>query len=186
MQTLDGIRNHSWRRPTAATLEGQVVSWADRIAYVCHDFEDAVHASVVTADELPASVLARCGATRSPQLDAFVVGAIDWFAATGQVGLAPDLAAALDDFRSFNFDRIYLRPASQAQANAVVRLLRALVEHLVSHPRLWRESTEAEADLVRVAVGYVAGMTDRYACRLARQELDYPADELPRGIDITN
>src|SRR5579871_4009122 len=43
METLDGIRNHSWSRPAPQTPEGEVVSWADRIAYVCHDFEDAVH-----------------------------------------------------------------------------------------------------------------------------------------------
>ena len=41
-ETLDGVRNHSWSRPAPATPEGEVVSWADRIAYVCHDFEDAV------------------------------------------------------------------------------------------------------------------------------------------------
>ena len=41
-ETLDGIRNHSWSRPAPSTPEGEVVSWADRIAYVCHDFEDAV------------------------------------------------------------------------------------------------------------------------------------------------
>ena len=41
-ETLDGIRNHSWSRPRPATPEGEVVTWADRIAYVCHDFEDAV------------------------------------------------------------------------------------------------------------------------------------------------
>ena len=53
-ETLDGIRNHSWSRPGAATPEGEVVSWADRIAYVCHDFEDAVAAGIVAADMLPA------------------------------------------------------------------------------------------------------------------------------------
>ncbi|MBJ7369389.1 MAG: HD domain-containing protein, partial [Ilumatobacteraceae bacterium] len=42
IETLDGIRNHSWSRPAPHTAEGEVVSWADRIAYVCHDFEDAV------------------------------------------------------------------------------------------------------------------------------------------------
>ncbi len=188
-ETLDGIRNHSWRRPTAATLEGQVVSWADRIAYVCHDFEDAVDAGVVTADELPTMVRRRCGTTRSAQLDALVVGAIEWFATTGQVGLPTDLTAALDEFRAFNFDRIYLRPASRAQATAVVRLLRALVDHLVQVPRLVRTDADildrtVGADPVRAAVGYVAGMTDRFACRLALQELDYPADLLPRGIDV--
>ena len=43
-ETLDGVRNHSWSRPAPATPEGEVVSWADRIAYVCHDFEDAARA----------------------------------------------------------------------------------------------------------------------------------------------
>ena len=55
-ETLDGIRNHSWSRPAPMTPEGEVVSWADRIAYVCHDFEDAVAAGIVAPDELPAVV----------------------------------------------------------------------------------------------------------------------------------
>ena len=53
VETLDGIRNHSWSRPAPKTPEGEIVSWADRIAYVCHDFEDAVAAGVVTPEQLP-------------------------------------------------------------------------------------------------------------------------------------
>src|SRR4051794_3252522 len=64
-ETLDGIRNHSWSRPAPATPEGEVVSWADRIAYVCHDFEDAVAAGIVAVDMLPDSVVERCGTARS-------------------------------------------------------------------------------------------------------------------------
>src|SRR3954464_4640682 len=55
-ETLDAIRNHSWNRPTPATPEGEVVAWADRIAYVCHDFEDAIDAGLVTAGDLPPEV----------------------------------------------------------------------------------------------------------------------------------
>ena len=67
-ETVDGIRNHSWSRPAPLTPEGEVVSWADRIAYVCHDFEDAVAAGIVTVDMLPAHVRDRCGTRRSQQL----------------------------------------------------------------------------------------------------------------------
>ena len=46
-ETLDGIRNHSWSRPAPGTVEGEIVSWADRIAYCAHDLEDAVHSGIV-------------------------------------------------------------------------------------------------------------------------------------------
>ena len=63
-ETLDGIRNHSWSRPAPSTPEGEVVSWADRIAYVCHDFEDAVSAGIVTPDDAAGwRCAARCGDT---------------------------------------------------------------------------------------------------------------------------
>ncbi len=52
-ETLDGIRNHSWSRPAPGTVEGEIVSWADRIAYCAHDLEDAVHAGIVDLADLP-------------------------------------------------------------------------------------------------------------------------------------
>ncbi|MSX82275.1 MAG: HD domain-containing protein, partial [Actinobacteria bacterium] len=72
IETLDGIRNHSWSRPAPMTPEGEVVSWADRIAYVCHDFEDAVEAGIVSPSMLPELVRSNCGDTRSSQLHTFI------------------------------------------------------------------------------------------------------------------
>ena len=84
-ETLDGIRNHSWSRPAPATPEGEVVSWADRIAYVCHDFEDAVAAGIVAGDMLPASVaLPLRQPSRSRQLGAFVDAMIATAAGSGR------------------------------------------------------------------------------------------------------
>lgn len=187
-ETLDGIRNHSWSRPAPATPEGEVVSWADRIAYVCHDFEDAVDAGVVTPTDLPGIVISRCGIARREQLGAFVNGMVDATAATGRIGMVPDLAEALASFRQFNYEAIYRRPESEAQAVAVIGMLRALVEHYMANPALLpahadtpfeRNSDEA----ARAAVTYVGGMTDRFACTQAVQLLNWPEDLLPRGID---
>ncbi len=122
-ETLDGIRNHSWSLPAPQTPEGEVVSWADRIAYVCHDFEDAVAAGIVTADMLPAIVAERCGRDRSGQLGTFVRSMVAATTATGRIGMQPDIAEALAEFRRFNYEYVYLRPASQLQAAAVVSLL---------------------------------------------------------------
>src|SRR5260370_10491281 len=65
-ETLDGVRNHSWRRPAPSTAEGEVVAWSDRIAYVCHDFEDAVRAGILGPADLPDEVAAVVGRKGSP------------------------------------------------------------------------------------------------------------------------
>jgi dGTPase len=188
-ETLDGIANHSWSRPAPLTPEGEVVSWADRIAYVCHDFEDAVSAGIVKSEDLPAIVRERCGERRGQQLGAFINAMIRTIRATGVIGMDARHAEALAAFRSFNYESIYLRGVAREQASAVVGMLRALVEFYASHPRLIPElaaqggEVESEAVAMEQAVAYVAGMTDRFACRSAVTLLDWPIDRLPSGID---
>jgi dGTPase len=191
-ETLDGIRNHSWSRPAPTTPEGEIVSWADRIAYVCHDFEDAVAAGIVAIDMLPAMVRDRCGARRSQQLGSFIGAMVDATATSGRIGMTTPFAEALAAFRKFNYEHVYLRPASTAQAHSVIALLRALVEHYADRPNL----LPGIADLVpgtggvdagspqamHAAVAYVGGMTDRFACRQGVTLLGWPIDQLPRGI----
>ena len=185
-ETLDGVRNHSWSRPAPATPEGEVVSWADRVAYVCHDFEDAVSAGIVAPSMLPPEVRDWCGDTRSRQLGAFIGAIIDTIAATGEVGMPEGPAAALAAFRTFNYERIYLRPASVAQSSAVIDLLRGLVDFFADRPNLIHAAEGGLAAgsqaAVRAAVTYVAGMTDRYACEVAMTHLGWRLERLPGGV----
>lgn len=183
-ETLDGIANHSWSRPAPMTAEGEVVSWADRIAYVCHDFEDAVHTGLVDADELPDIVRTRCGVRRDEQLRAFIAATIAATCATGTVGMRPDLADALAAFRRFNYERIYLRPESVHQGEAVIAVLRALVEFYAGQPALVGcAATAGTPSALHAAVAWVSGMTDRFAFRTAVQELGWDRAALPRGVD---
>lgn len=189
-ETLDGIRNHSWSRPAPTTPEAEVVSWADRIAYVCHDFEDAVAAGIITPSMLPDPVARRCGRTRGAQLDAFITGLVEATTTTGRVAMPDDLADALAAYRQFNYDTIYLRPASVQQAESVITLLRALVDHFADRPHLVGGpggsdgDTTAAGDPLQAAVTHVAGMTDRYACQTAVAHLGWSTDQLPHGIDL--
>ncbi|MBM3675941.1 MAG: HD domain-containing protein [Actinobacteria bacterium] len=195
-ETLDGIRNHSWSRPAPSTPEGEVVSWADRIAYVCHDFEDAVRAGIVTPAMLPEAVLGRCGERRSRQLGAFIAGVVDATTGTGEVGMAEPLADALAAFRAFNYERIYMRRASVAQGEIVERVLRALVEFYADRPNAMpprelagtghsSEGSEAGSpQALREAVTYVAGMTDRFAFAQAMAHLGWDPASLPAGVDV--
>ena len=184
VETLDGIRNHSWSRPAPMTIEGELVSWADRIAYCAHDLEDAVHAGIVSLDDLPAEVAEVAGRTRREQLATFIRSIIGTVAETGIVGMDADVAAALAALRKFNYEQIYTRPESVAQSNAVIEVLRGLVEYYCEHPRSMPGDYHAgaEDDLVRTAVTYVGGMTDRFAFDMAEQLLGWDPDRLPQGI----
>jgi dGTPase len=191
-ETIDGIANHSWSRPAPATPEGEVVSWADRIAYVCHDWEDAVLAGVVAPHQLPPSVRSLCGERRSAQLGAFIAGVVSATLRTGQVGMEEEGAEALAAFRACNYERIYLREASRRQAEAVVGVLRGLVEHFSDRPHLIADQGAAAVrsdtiagsqEAIRAAVTYVAGMTDRFAFRQAVALLGWDPAKLPAGVD---
>ncbi|HEY3096453.1 MAG TPA: HD domain-containing protein [Acidimicrobiia bacterium] len=190
LETLDGVRNHSWRRPAPATPEGEIVAWADRIAYVCHDFEDAVRAGILTPEDLPAEVRAVVGDRRSDQIGAFMYAVLDAIDRTGEIGMTEPAAAALDTFRAFNFDRIYLRPAARKQAEKVVHLLRGLVEHFADAPGRIPDVADGSRPPVEpgspasaaLAVQYVSGMTDRFALGLGVEVLGWRPEALPRGV----
>jgi dGTPase len=165
------------------------VSWADRIAYSCHDFEDAVSAGIVKSEELPALVRDRCGVRRSQQLGTFINAMIRTIRSTGVIGMDARHSEALAAFRTFNYETIYLRSASRQQASSVVAMLRALVEYFAAHPTLIPDVTDQDEALdsparaLQLSVAYVAGMTDRFACHCAVTLLDWPIDQLPSGID---
>jgi len=188
-ETLDGIRNHSWSRPAPATPEGAVVSWADRCAYTAHDLEDAVKAGVVSLSMLPPVVIERCGSTRSSQLRAFIDGLVEGITTTGHVGMRAVLAEALAALRAFNYQHIYLRPASVAQAEAVVTVLQALVDYFADRPNTLGPDlglAAGSSEAIRAAVTYVGGMTDRFAFQSAVAHLGWDPARLPAGIDTAS
>jgi dGTPase len=70
-----------------------------------------------------------------------------------------------------------------------VSLLQALVEYFAAHPELIPDVAErgdvieSSSAALQESVAYVAGMTDRFACRSAVTLLNWPEEQLPSGID---
>lgn len=189
-ETLDGIRQHSWKLSAPRTPEGEVCSHADRISYVAHDMNDGIRAGLFSISELPDSVLARIGHTQEDHLQFFTDALIRAGERHGRIGLEPEDAALLDELRRFNYERIYLRPASMRQAERVVRLLQGLVDFYIDAPLLIPDVASGSdprpesgsPDAVRTAVNYVASMTDRYAMAQAIEHLGWDRAELPQSI----
>jgi dGTPase len=169
-EVRDGILGHPWSMPPPSTLEAQIVRFADRIAYVNHDMDDAVRAEVLETSELPPEVLAVLGHTHSARINTLVSDLVERSDGADRIGLSPRIADALDRLRDFMFERVYLRPDATAENEKAVQMIRALFDHFLEHPdQMPSDHVRAPGDLPTQVADFVAGMTDRYALRTYEQ-----------------
>jgi dGTPase len=166
----DGILHHPWSMPPPATLEAQIVRFADRIAYVNHDVDDAMRACVLAADELPHAVASTLGATHSERINTLVTDLVATSAGGTEIHLSAPVFAALDELRDFLFAEVYLRTAATDEHERAIRLLRELYTYFLEHPdQLPSEYHHVPGDLPTRVADFIAGMTDRYAVRTYEQ-----------------
>ncbi len=175
-EVRDGIVHHPWSTPMPATLEAQLVRFADRIAYINHDIDDAVRAGVLDPTELPAAAVAVLGPTHSDRIDTLVSDVVGQSEDRDEIALSPPVFGALDALRDFMFSEVYLRESARGDHERATRLIRDLFSHFLEHPdEMPPEYHEAPGDLPTRVADFISGMTDRYAIRT------YERLFLPRG-----
>ena len=168
-EVLDGIRAHTWRvKPPPHTAEGWVCRFADRIAYLNHDLQDAIRAGVIAAGDVPGEITRVLGPVDGGSwINVMIEGVIDESCRRGKVIMNADILLAMRHFREFMFERVYLRPEAEAQAGRARGVIHQLVEYLLAHPQEIPDSYRiVEAQPLTQVLDYVAGMTDRYALTL--------------------
>ncbi|MFC2315757.1 MAG: hypothetical protein ACFNLO_07575 [Selenomonas massiliensis] len=179
-EVRDGILNHTGKGvPT--TFEGRIVRIADRIAYLCHDYDDSIRAGLLSPEELPAEVRESFGTDTSAMITSMVSDMIVTSEARGDAALSPAVQRVMDAFRAFMFERIYHSKTlahERAQAGFV---LRALMDHFTVYfdtlPREFIERAE-KWGREQCVVDYVAGLTDSYAVALFREIYIPPVDQM--------
>jgi dGTPase len=169
-EVRDGILHHPWSMPPPATLEAQIVRFADRIAYVNHDVDDAIRAGVLDAEELPQAAVETLGATHSERVNTLVTDLVTTSEGTEGIALSQPVFAALDGLRDFLFAEVYMRTAATDEHDRAIRLLRELFAYFLEHPdQLPPEYHRVPGDLPTRVADFIAGMTDRYAVRTYEQ-----------------
>jgi dGTPase len=166
-EVLDGIRAHSWKVTDGPTTpEGAIVRYADRIAYLAHDVDDAIRAGLLDEADLPADALEAFGEPGTGWIDSMVGHVIDESLETGEIAMAPATLDVMHDLRSFMFDRVYLHPTMEPERRRAREIVRDLVKYYLDNldelPATYRHE---DADPLDQVIDYVAGMTDRYAIR---------------------
>jgi len=167
-EVVDGIRAHTWKvDPGPESSEGMLLRFADRIAYLVHDFEDAVRAGILTYGDLPRETVKILGDPGREWISRMIHAVIDESIRQGKVEMEPEVLAQMHMLREFMFENVYLRPEANRQAETAVRILRDLVDYFLEHPDEMPDSYRLRDEpLVIQVLDVVAGMTDRYALRV--------------------
>ena len=173
-EVRDGILCHSGKQ-FPATLEGQCVRRADRIAYLNHDLDDALRAGVLQPFELPADCLKVLGQTHGERINTMIWSMLEG-SVQGDVGMTPPVLEAYETLHAFLFERVYFNPVAKAEEGKAKQAIGALFEHFMQKPQELPQEYQnyMEQDgLERVVLDYISGMTDRY-CIARFEEIFVP------------
>lgn len=172
-EVVDGIRSHTGGG-RALTPEGRVVALADRIAYVCHDIDDAERAGLLSEADLPSGPRGLLGGSSSERIETMVRDVVAVSAEAGDVGMSPAVWDAMMSLRSFLFENLYSVGDAKWEEPKAYAMIVELFDHFVERPDEVPGEYRLHDDPVDVQVAdFVSGMTDRYAIRLY-EELKIP------------
>ena len=160
-----GILGHTGPR-VPETLEGQIVRWADRMAYVNHDIDDAIRAGILNREDLPRFITKTLGATHSARINTLVCDMITTSREAGRITLSHQVEKALNDLREFMFERVYRNPLAKSEEAKAREMLKWLYEYYHTHPEMLPADFQPQMSfdgMDRTICDYIAGMTDNYA-----------------------
>lgn len=164
-EVRDGIVCHNGETK-ANTLEGQIVKFADRIAYINHDIDDAMRAGILTEDHIPRAISKVLGHSHRERIDTLIKAVVAYSNENPYVGMNDEYQAAADELRDFMFASVYTNPVAKNEEKKVDDIISMLYRHLSENPDklpgddfewVWKEGHD------RVICDYIAGMSDRFA-----------------------
>lgn len=167
-EVRDGIVNHTGKN-MASTLEGIIVKYADRIAYINHDIDDACRAGILSHDDIPAGIRSILGNGHSERINTMVTSIIRESTGKPYIKMEDNVQMAADSLRDFLFERVYRNPVAKSEESKAQEMLIRLFDHYVKHPEkmpsLYRNNCEIEP-VERCVCDFLSGMTDRYAIEI--------------------
>ncbi len=164
-EVRDGIVNHTGEC-LASTLEGIVVKFADRIAYINHDIDDAERAKILHPNDIPKELREILGSTSSERIATMVSAIVKSSDGKNEITMEPVIFDAMNNLRSFLFQAVYTNPIAKGEEKKVEDMLEKMYEYFIKHPGEMGDEhikmLESES-VDRIVCDYIAGMTDRYA-----------------------
>ncbi|MBQ7921307.1 MAG: deoxyguanosinetriphosphate triphosphohydrolase [Clostridia bacterium] len=167
-EVRDAIVNHTGDH-LASTNEGVIIKYADRIAYINHDIDDACRAGILKREDIPEKFIRILGKSHSARINTMVNSVIEASRNSPTIQIEPEIGEAMMGLRTFLFDRVYHNPSAKKEEVKARTMLESLFEYFVKYPEKMPEfyyKMQETEPLKRCVCDYISGMTDRYAIEM--------------------
>lgn len=162
-EVRDGILHHT-SGAEAVTAEGRIIRWADRIAYINHDIDDAIRAGVLREEDIPQDITSVLGKSKTARITTLISSVAENSKGL-DIAMDPATLAAFEKLNDFMFQAVYKNEYAKKEEKKVPHIMQSLFSHFKDPqylPAYLRQIAEEEGT-ERAACDYVAGMTDQYA-----------------------
>lgn len=165
-EVRDGILNHQ-TKGMPSTLEGKVVRFSDKIAYIHHDMDDAIRAGILKESDVPKDITSVIGNTTGARLDCFIHDIVTTSMHLNDIRMSTEVDKAMKDLRMFMFENVYKNPLAKSEESKAEALIETLYEYFMANfdkiPVEFRRLVDKGDSKERVVCDYVGAMTDRFA-----------------------
>ena len=169
-EVREGIISHSGGNKSQ-TLEGQVVKFADRIAYINHDIDDAIRAGVIEKDDLPTECIVILGRTHGERINNMILDIITNSTEKDKIVMSDEIGKATSALRDYMFQNVYLNRSAKSEESKAEYVLEQLYKYYLQNKSALPEEhlkiyKDMDCELEDIICDYIAGTTDRYAVNL--------------------
>ena len=166
-EVRDGILQHQ-TTGHPATLEGQVVRFSDKIAYIHHDMDDGIRAGIVHEEDIPSDLRNVLGETTKDRLDTMIHDIILTSYEKPEIAMSQSVWEALLSLRGFMFEHLYTNNEAKVEEGKAATMLQQLyVDYMQDPSRLSPEYLALHSQrgerIERVICDYISGMTDQFS-----------------------
>lgn len=169
-EVREGIRHHSGE-VFSNTLEGQIVKYADRIAYINHDIDDAIRAGVIKEEDLPKESIEILGRTHGDRINNMILDIIKNSMEKNKITMSTEIGKATNSLREYMFQHVYLNNEAKSEESKAQYIIEELYKYYLKNiKKLPMEHLSIykslQCDKEDIICDYIAGTTDRYIVNL--------------------
>ena len=162
-EVLDGILNHT-KGTWPATQEGCIVRYADRIAYINHDIEDAITAGILTENDLPRDCTDCLGHSKSERITTLITSLVK--NSGSEIKMDDETFKYYEKLHKFMYRTVYTESVAKVEEKKVDKLIEELYRYYYTNPDRMPQMYQTIARLEgldRRVTDYIQGMSDDFA-----------------------